>query len=120
MLALQKLWTVLAGACGGALLARVTLDWLLGLDGDRLAVAIVAAAVLGAFLSIGDARQITPMDPSGRRDAILGWGGLIGGVASVACLFAPMPWGAFAAAAMLAATVIVLRRVPPAPPQATS
>jgi len=33
-------------------------------------------------------------------------------VGAVACLLAPMPWGAFAAVAVLAATVLALGRVP--------
>jgi len=73
MLAMRRLWTVLAGASFGAILARTILDWLLGLEGTWVDVAIPVAAALGGYLSIGEARRIKPMDPSERRDTILGW-----------------------------------------------
>ena len=47
--------------------------------------------VLFGVLALGEARDLRPMPPKERRDAVLGWGGLIGGVAAVACLLAPMP-----------------------------
>jgi len=40
MLAMRRLWTVLAGASFGAILARTFLDWLLGLEGTWVDVAI--------------------------------------------------------------------------------
>jgi len=62
MLAMRRLWTVLAGASFGAILARTILDWLLGLEGTWVDVAIPVAAALGGYLSIGEARRIKPMD----------------------------------------------------------
>ena len=112
MLAMRRLWTVLVGASLGAFLARAILDWLLGLEGTWVAAAILVAAAFGGYLSIGEARNVKPMDPSERRDTILGWGALSGGVAAVAWLLAPMPWGAFAAVAVLAATVLALAKCP--------
>lgn len=111
---------MLAGACAGGFLASAILRWLLGLGGTGVAAAIVGAAALGAFFCLGEARQITPMDPAERRDAILGWGALIGGVVAIACLFVPMPWGALAGAAVLATTVIALRRLAGPAPGATT
>ncbi len=65
---------------------------------------------------MSQARQVKPLEPAERRDTILGWGALVGGVAALACLlFGPMPWGILAAAAVLAATVLGLRRVPHPP-----
>jgi|SRR5215207_46344 len=118
MLALRKLWTVLVGAWVGAFLARALLGWALDLEGPLVAVAILVAAAVGGLLSIGEARQLKPMGAGERRDTILGWGALIGGVAAVACLFIPMPWGVLAAVGVVALTVLALRRVPPPPPTA--
>ena len=120
MLALRKLWTVLVGAWAGAFAARALLVWALDLEGPLVAAATLLAAALGGWLSIGEARQVKPMEPAERRDAILGWGALVGGVAAVACLLIPMPWGVLAAVAVVAVTVLALRRVPPAPAKPAS
>jgi NhaP-type Na+/H+ or K+/H+ antiporter len=111
MLALRKVWTVLVGAWAGAVLARISLDWLLGLDGRWVDVAILLAAVLGGALSVREARQVEPMDRAERRDTILGWGGVIGAVAAAACLFLPLPWGPLAALTVVALTASALARV---------
>jgi hypothetical protein len=115
MLALRKLWAVLVGAWVAAILARAIAGWILGFEGAGLFAVILAAAALGGLTSLGAARQVRPMDPGERRDSIVGWGALVGGVGSVACLFLPLPWSALAAAAVLALTVVLLRRVPKAP-----
>jgi hypothetical protein len=112
MLAVRKLWTILVAAWAGAFLARAVLDWVLGQEGTWVAVAIVAAAVLGGLAGVSEAKGVEPLDPAERRDTILGWGALIGGVAAVACLFLPLPWGVLAAAGVVMLTVVLLRRVP--------
>jgi hypothetical protein len=112
MLALRKLWTVLVGAWVAAILARAVLDWILGLEGAGVFVVVLAATALGGLMSLRAARQVQPMDPEERRDSILGWGALVGGVGSVACLFLPFPWNVLAAIAVLALTVGLLLRVP--------
>jgi hypothetical protein len=114
MLALRKLWTVLVGAWAAAILARAVLDWILGMEGAGVFAVVLAAAALGGLASLGAAREVRPMDPGERRDTILGWGALVGGVASVACLFLPLPWGVLAAVAVLALTVGLLLQVPKA------
>jgi hypothetical protein len=100
---------VLLGAWVGAWVARAIADWVLELDDVWVAVAVLVAASLGGLAALGDARKLTPMDPQERRDTILGWGALVGGVAAIACLFLPLPWGAVAALVVLAATVVALR-----------
>jgi hypothetical protein len=115
VLAVRKVWTVLVGAWSAAILARAILDWALGLDGAGVFAAILAGSALGALASVGAARRLEPMDPEERRDSILGWGALIGGVGSVACLFLPLPWGAVAAGAVLVLTVALLQRLPKLP-----
>lgn len=117
MLALRKIWTVLVGAWVGAFLARAVLDWVLGLDGPWVGIGVIVAALIGGALSITEAREVQPMPAGERRDTILGWGALVGGVAAVACLFIPMPWGAVAAAAVVVVTVVSLHRVPAPPTQ---
>jgi hypothetical protein len=117
MLALRKLWTVIVGAWVAAFLAGGLLDWILGLQGTWVAVAVLLAGVLGGFLSIGEARRVEPMDPAERRDTILGWGTIVGVVAALACLYLPMPWAIVAALGVLAVTLIALRQVPPPPGQ---
>jgi hypothetical protein len=112
MLALRKLWTVLAGAWAAAIVARAVLDWILGLQGAGVSAGILAAAALGGLMSLGPARQVQPMDAGERRDSILGWGALVGVVASVACLFLPLPWSLLAAVAVLVLTVLLLGRAP--------
>lgn len=102
---------MLVGAWGGAFLAGAVLNWLLGLEGDGVRVAVLVAALLGGAASISDARRLQPMPPSERRDAILGWGALIGAVATGACLFLPLPWGVVAAAVVCGVTVGGLRWV---------
>ena len=113
MLPLRRLWTVFVGVWGCMLAAGLLLVQLLDLHGPLVAAAIVLAGVLGGVASFGEAREVEPMAPKERRDAVLGWGGLVGGVAAVACLFAPMPWGALAAVAVVAVTVLALRRYAP-------
>jgi hypothetical protein len=111
MLALRRLWTVLVGAWVAAILARAVLDWILGLEGAGVLAVVLAAAALGGRASIGAAREVQPMKPKERRDAILGWGALVGGVGSVACLFLPLPWSVLAAVLVLALTVGLLLHV---------
>jgi hypothetical protein len=115
MLGARRVWVVLVGAWVGAFLGRALFEWLLGLDEPWRAIGILGAAAAGGLLSLGEAHRLGPMPPHERRDAVLGWGALVGGVGAVACLFLPMPWGALAALAVLVVTVIALRRVPPAP-----
>jgi hypothetical protein len=111
-LAVRRLWTVLVGAWSAAILARALLDWVLGLEGAGVAAGILAATALGGAASLGTARQLQPMDPSERRDTILGWGAVTGAVGSIACLFLPLPWSVLGAVAVLALTVLLLRAVP--------
>ena len=101
---------MLAGVWGGAWITGAVLHRVLGLEGTWVAVAIVAGGLLGGIASLGEARTLRPYSPDERRDAILGWG-LIGGMAALACLFLPRPWDLLAAASVVAATVLVLRRV---------
>lgn len=111
MLALRKLWTILLGAWVAEFIAVAVLDWMLGLEGTWVLVVILIAAAVGGFAGIREARQVQPMAPDERRDTILGWGTVIVGVGAVACLVLPFPWSAFAAAAVLAVGVVMLRRV---------
>lgn len=109
-MALRTMWPVLVGAWASAWVVGAALRWLLGADGTWANVAIVAAALVGGAFGVRAARDVRPMTPAERRDTILGWGALAGGVAAVACLFFPLPWGALAAAAVLGATTLALRR----------
>jgi len=86
-----------------------------GVDGTWLWVLTVVAGLIGAAAGVAWARSVEPYPPAERRDAILGWGALIGGVAALACLALPMPWGVIAAVAVAALTVAALRSVPKAP-----
>jgi hypothetical protein len=115
MLALRRLWTVIVGAWVAAILARAVLGWILGLEGAGVFAVVLAATAVGGLMSLGAARQVQPMDPDERRDSILGWGVLVGGVGSVACLFLPLPWNLLAAVAVLALTVGLLLQVPKSP-----
>jgi len=81
MLALRRLGTVLIGAWGGALFARLLLDWILGLDDVWVALGVVAGALTGGALALGEARSLRLMEPQERRDAILGWGFVIAAAA---------------------------------------
>ena len=121
MLQLRRLWAVLVGAWVAAWGARILLDWILGLEGTWVLIAIIAAAVLGGVAAIGEAKKIEPMPEPERRDAILGWTALIGFVAAASCLLLPMPWGLIAAVAVVVLTIVTLRSVARAtPPPATS
>lgn len=110
MLTLRKIWTVLVGAWVAAFPVGAVLE-LLGTDRTWAAVAMLLAGVLGGSLSVREARQVQPMEPAERRDAILGWGGVIGAVAAAACFLLPMPWGVLAAFSVVAVTASVLARV---------
>jgi hypothetical protein len=112
MLTLRKVWTVLVGAWVSAWVARALFDWLLGLEGAWLLGLVLAATALGGVASLVEARRVRPIDPAERRDSILGWGAVIGGMGSIACLFLPFPWGVLGAIAVLALTAALLRRVP--------
>jgi hypothetical protein len=112
MLRVRKFWTVLVGAWAGAVAAHVLLEWILGQGGAWVAVVILASAFLGGLGGVAEAKDLEPLDPVEHRDKLLGWGTLLGGVGAVACLFLPMPWGVIAAAGVVAATVLVLARVP--------
>jgi hypothetical protein len=114
MLLLRKVGIVVFYAWGAAWTARAVFDWLLGLDGVALAVPSVVVTAAGAVAGFSEARDLGPMNPSDRRDVILGFGAIVGILAAVACLFLPMPWGALAALLVAAARVLVLRRVPQA------
>jgi hypothetical protein len=111
MTGVRRVWAVLAPAWGCGLIAGIALDWVLGVDGPWLGVGVVAGTLAGGVLGVREARRIKPMAADERRDAILGWGAVVGAVAAVACLLLPLPWGALAAAAVVAATVLALRRV---------
>lgn len=102
---------VLAGALAAATIVRAVLDWILGLEGPGVGVAVIVAAVLGGVASLGDARALRPLSDAERRDALLCWGALTGGVAALACLLLPLPWGPLAAATVVGVTVLGLRRV---------
>jgi hypothetical protein len=117
MLWVRRAWEVLVGVSAGLWTARIVVDWLLGVDGTWLWVATVALGLAGAAVGIGVARDLKPYPPAEQRDAILGWGGLIGAVAALACLAIPMPWGAIGAVTVAALTVAALRSVPKPPPE---
>ena len=70
MLALRKLWTVLVGAWAAAFAARAILNWILGLEDTWVAAAILVAAALGGWASLGEARDLRPMEPEERRDRL--------------------------------------------------
>jgi membrane-associated phospholipid phosphatase len=119
MESMRKVWTVLASAWVAAWLVHALLDWVLGFNGSWEAVAVLAAAALGAIAGLGDARQLRPMGAQERRDALLGWVAVIGALCAVACLALTMPWGLVCAAVVVAVTVFALGRVRSAPPHMT-
>ena len=114
---LRKLWTVFVGMWVGAWFARALFDWVLGIEGTWLVVAMVIAAAVGAAGGYEEAKDLEPLTLWDRRDAFLGWTAVIGLIAVVACFLLPMPGGAIAAGAAAAITLLVLRRTPPAPPK---
>lgn len=74
-------------------------------------LALIGAAALGGLVGVSAAQELEPYRPKEKRDVALGWGALVGAVGAVACLLIPLPWGAVAAAAVAAATLVTLRRV---------
>jgi hypothetical protein len=113
----RRIWTVFVGMWVGAWFARALFDWVLGIDGTWLLVAMVVAAAIGARAGWEEAKGLEPLTLWERRDAFLGWGALIGVAAVIACFFLPMPGGGIAAGAVAATTLVVLRRAPAAPPR---
>jgi hypothetical protein len=107
----RQVATVLLAATGMAFIGRAIFDWLLDLEGWALRGPVLALWFLGIALGLSAARELEPWDAYGDRDAILGWGTLVGFCVGAICLVAlPMPWGAIAAGAVVVATVAVLRR----------
>jgi hypothetical protein len=115
MLALRKVGKVLLGAWSLAFLAKVIFDWLLGLEGWALTAPVLIAAAVGGLLGFSDAREVEPMEPADKRDTILGWGALVGAVATIGCLLIQMPWGLVTAVVVGATTVFTLHRVAKTP-----
>ncbi len=105
---LRKLSAVLVGAWATAFVANLVLRGALGQEGPWVLLGIAVAGVVGGLAGVAEARTIEPMEPGERRDAILGWGWVIGLVVASACLYLPLPWAAIAVAAVLAATFGVL------------
>jgi hypothetical protein len=99
----------LVGAWAAAICARVLFGLVGDLDGVLLIVLTVIATALGALASVPAARRLAPLSARERRDVVLGWGALVAGVAVVACLFLPLPWGVLAALAVLITAVCALR-----------
>jgi hypothetical protein len=99
------------GAWFAAFVMRAALNWILGLEGIGVAAAVLAAAALGAWASIGEARELGRMGLEERRDSHMGWIALVGGTGSVACLFLPLPWGVAGAVVVLVVTISLWRSV---------
>jgi uncharacterized membrane protein len=106
----RKIWTVFVSVWACTWVARALFDWALGVEGTWLTVVLVVAAVVGAWDGYEGAKELAPLTLWDKRDAFLGWGALFGVVAVGACFLLPMPWGALAAGAVAAVTIIVLRR----------
>ncbi len=102
---------VVQAACGlwaGAWIGRIAFDWLLGLDGAALLAGQLACALIGGVVMWLDSRTLRPWRPAERRDAIVGWGLLIGLVVAFGSLLLPTPWGLIAAPTVLVVLVAVM------------
>jgi hypothetical protein len=84
-----------------------------GLDETAVLIAILGGFVVGGLIGFAGLDEIEEWNSSEKRDALMGWTAFFAFVLVLGALFGiPMPWGALAAVAIVAATVAVLRRVP--------
>ena len=109
---LRQLGTVTISALGLAWLTRAILDWVLGVEGTALQVAVIAALVIGAAVGVAEARGLEPFDREEQRERSLGWITTIGAIAALLCLALPLPWSPIAALAAIGLTILALRVLP--------
>src|SRR4051812_14831308 len=102
----RRVFTVLVGAWIASWIMRALLDWILGLEGTGVDLAVVAAALAGAVLSLPAARELEPWSAAASRDALLGFGTIVAIVLVLPCFALPMPWGLIAAAVVAALSVV--------------
>ena len=100
---------VLVGAWAAGWIVGAVLGWGFGLRGTGPLLAVLGAMVLGGALSVGAARRLPTLTPRERRDAVLGWGFMLGFVATAACFLAPMPWALGAAVLVGGGSALALR-----------
>ena len=106
---IRRISHVLLGAWGAGWIAGAVLVWGFGLSGTVPVLAVLLAMMAGGVLAIGGARRLPKLTPRERRDAVLGWGFLLGFVATAACFLAPMPWALVAAVTVGGGTALALR-----------
>lgn len=104
---------MIAAGWAAGIVARLATSWV-GPDEPWATVVVVAAVLGGAAMGVDAARRVEPLAPRERRDTVLGWIGVAGAGAAVACFALPFPWGVVAGVVVVGATVLALRRVPPA------
>jgi hypothetical protein len=114
-LRVRKVALIVNTALGFAVITRLLLDWILGLEGPLVALAVASMAALGAIAALGDARTLKPMDARERRDAYVGWTVVIGAALTAVSFALPGPWAFVAAGVVIVLTALALRFGPPEP-----
>lgn len=108
----RRIAAAFVAAYGGAWAARIVIE----LTGPGRWVMIglfVVGTLAGAAIGWLGSRELEPWSPKEARDAVTGWGFVIGVVLILPTLFLPGPWrvlGALVVAIIVIAGTVVLRR----------